>query len=266
MAYLTRLRTTISEQKGILEQPQARSIFTKMQSDSESLYVDRDVDSPMTSDTAASINSSTWSIQFPFNTKLFISRIYQGWVRGSVETNLDEQQSETPSLPRPSLRPWSITELEPNKRSQAIDRLLEEDATRLRRECQVLLLGSESRRDILEMMKLTHLKGRSEDELHHDRLTVLKHIYDSAKALVNAMRQLDVAPESDGIWEDADFIVTYVYDSSSTSTGLDPRFRIAIENILESPYYQELMGRCTEFYLPHSAESFVLIALSSIVG
>ncbi|KAH7000625.1 guanine nucleotide-binding protein alpha-3 subunit [Ilyonectria destructans] len=226
-----------------------------MESDRESLNVVQNVDSPMTSDTAASINSPTWSMQFPFNTN-FISRMYQGWVTGPVETNLQEKQSETPSPPRPSPRPWSITELESNKRSQAIDRLLEEDATRQRSECQVLLLGSESRRDILEMMKLTHLKGRSEDELHHDRLTVLKHICDSAKALVNAMRQLDVASESDKIWEDADFIVTYVYDSSSTSTGLDPRFRVAIENILESPYYQELMGRCTEFYLPHAAEYF----------
>ncbi|KAL6399414.1 guanine nucleotide-binding protein alpha-3 subunit [Ilyonectria robusta] len=250
--------TTPPEQKGILEQPQARSIFTKMESDCESLNVDRDVDppkTPTTPDTAASINSPTWSMPLPFSTN-FISRIYQGWVTGPPETNLQEHRSETSSPPRPSPRPWSITSLESNKRSQAIDRLLEEDATRPGRECQVLLLGSDSRRDILEMMKLTHLKGRSEDDLHNDRLTVLKHICDSAKALVNAMRQLEVAPESDKIWEDADFIVTYVYDSSSTSTGLDPRFRVAMEKILESPYYPGLMGRCTEFYLPHSAEYF----------
>lgn len=265
MGYLTHLRTTPSEQKGILEQHQARSIFTKMESDCESLNVDQDADrpktpqtpqtpkSPKSPDTAASINSPTWSIQSPFSMN-FISRIYQGWVAGPVETSLQEQRSETSSPPRPPPRPWSITSLESNKRSQAIDKLLEEDATKPGRECQVLLLGSESRRDILEMMKLTHLKGRSEDELHNDRVTVLKHICDSAKALVDAMRQLNIAPESDKIWEDADFIVTYAYDSGSTSTGLDPRFRAAMENILESPYYPELMGRCTEFYLPHSAE------------
>lgn len=44
-------------------------------------------------------------------------------------------------------------DLEQKKRSQAIDRKLEEDSRRLRRECKILLLGT--LRDTMTMM--THL-------------------------------------------------------------------------------------------------------------
>ncbi|KAH7124414.1 hypothetical protein EDB81DRAFT_731324, partial [Dactylonectria macrodidyma] len=75
---LTAANTTIiSEQKEILQQSQTRRMFKKMQSDTESLYVHRDVDSLMTSYTATSISSSKRSILFEFDPELFVSRIYQ---------------------------------------------------------------------------------------------------------------------------------------------------------------------------------------------
>lgn len=42
-----------------------------------------------------------------------------------------------------------VEDTEQKKRSQAIDRKLEEDSKRLRRECKILLLGMQARRMLL---------------------------------------------------------------------------------------------------------------------
>lgn len=105
------------------------------------------------------------------------------------------------------------------------------------------------------MMKILH-HGYCEEELSKYRLPVFKNVCESAMALVNAMRQIEAAPESDKIWEHADFIEAFVPQLSPafSELGLDPRFKTAVETILKSPHYSEVMARCTEFYLPDSAE------------
>jgi guanine nucleotide-binding protein G(i) subunit alpha len=235
---LTATNTTIvSEQNGILHQSQTRKVFKKMESDTASLYVHRDIDSFVTSQRGTSISSSKRSIDFDFDPELFMSRIYKRWMKGSVKKSLYEQQSETTYSSR---------------RSRAIDRVLENDKKRLGRECNVLLLGSESRRDIMKMIH--YHNGLSCDNLSAYRLKVFEIVYESAKALVDAIQQFQIAPEVDGIQEHIHFITAFVPSSDQT---FDPKFKAAIEALLKSRYYPEVMLQHTEVSLPESAEYFL---------
>lgn len=252
----------LSEQKEVLEHPQTRKVFKKMQDDTASLYVHRDVDSLVTA-TATSISSSKRSIQFDFNAELFISRIYEKWIRGPVKKSLHHQQSETPYLSRTKLRALvpkisAFTDeeaAEQKEHSQRIDKDLEEDNIRRRRECRILVLGDESKSELMEQM---NLKGYSEEELYRHRSTIIRSTYDSAKAVASAMRQHDVTPDSDPVWEHVDFIAKHVPGSDSTSLGLNIEvpFKKAVEAILESPYYLDLKTRRTGMgvNIPDSAE------------
>ncbi|KAL8376621.1 hypothetical protein RB595_007636 [Gaeumannomyces hyphopodioides] len=260
--------TLLSEQKEILEHPQTRKVFKKMQDDTASLYVHRDVDSLVTA-TATSISSSKRSIQFDFDAELFISRIYEKWIRGSVKKSLHHQQSETPYLSRtkpqslvPKISAFTHDEAaEQKKHSQRIDKDLEEDKKRLSRECRILVLGDESGSELVEQMNLIHLKGCSEEELYRHRSTIIRSTYDSAKAVARAMRQYDITPDSDPVWEHVDFIAKQVPGSDSTSLGLNIEvpFKKAVEAILESPHYLDLKTRRTGtgVNIPDSAEYFL---------
>ncbi|KAL2202417.1 guanine nucleotide-binding protein alpha-3 subunit [Sarocladium strictum] len=199
----------------------------------------------MTSFTRTTISSSKRSIQFDFDTELFVSRIYQRWIRGSVRKSLHKQQSTIPYSSRPS------------SESKTIDCVLEEDARKLRRECKILMLGAESKQQIVQMMKLVYLNGDTRDELPSYRPVILKDVCSCAKMLVIAMRRLEVLQEADDICRHADFIAQYNPTLDElTDIGLGWEFKSALEAILQSPHYTAVMDRFTEFYLPDAAEHY----------
>lgn len=102
-------------------------------------------------------------------------------------------------------------------RSVMIDKQLEEDSRKYKKECKILLLGELHpsdllRRDhstdgislgsgesgkstIVKQMKIIHQNGYNSDELMLYRLTVLKNLLDSAQALVLALRKFMLEPE-----------------------------------------------------------------------
>jgi guanine nucleotide-binding protein subunit alpha len=252
----------LSEQKGILEEPQTRKVFKKMEDDTVSLMVHRDVDSMMTSCTATSISSSKRSIIFDFDTELFVSRIYQKWIRGSVKRSLRLQQADdtisivtSKPFDAPRIRGlniWKSDKSEPHKRSQAIDRDLEDDARRLRRECKVLLLGDESKHELMSLAKIVFGRGYSPEELYAHRPVIFKNVYESAKSVVAAMRRFDIVSESDDIWQSARFIETFNLDPLSSE--MDRGFGTALKSIVESVHFTTLMEKRAEFYLPESSE------------
>lgn len=84
------------------------------------------------------------------------------------------------------------------KSSAAIDRQLEEDARRLKKECKILLLGSgeSGKTTIVKQMKIIHQNGYSHDERVVFRSTIFKNILDGSKALCEAMEKLEVEPAS----------------------------------------------------------------------
>lgn len=64
-------------------------------------------------------------------------------------------------------------------------------------ELKVLLLGSgeSGKSTIVKQMKIIHQNGYSEQELYMFRITILKNLLDSIKALALAMRRFNMEPQ-----------------------------------------------------------------------
>lgn len=138
-----------------------------------------------------------------------------------------------------------------------IDRGLEEDARRLRRECKILLLGSgeSGKSTIVKQMKIIHQNGYTVDELALYRLTIYKNLTDCAKALIGAMRQFDIEPQNPENVEYSDFLLDYQVDPDP-HTPLGRKVGIAITSLWKDPAMEQLLERQSEFYLMDSAPYF----------
>ncbi|SCV58648.1 GNA-3 g protein alpha subunit GNA-3 [Fusarium fujikuroi] len=73
----------LEEQTRILQQPKTIQALEVMDRDTASLIVHRDSDSIVT---ATSVSSSRWSVQFAFDRELFISKVYDKWIRKLATT------------------------------------------------------------------------------------------------------------------------------------------------------------------------------------
>src|ERR1700761_8717790 len=116
---------------------------------------------------------SKLSLVFTFDKELFISKVYERTLRGSLKRSLRIESEHRNSM----------------KRSQEIDRELKEDSRQLSRVCTVLVLGSadSGKDDIIRQMKI-HQVGYSEEEKRMYRPRIYKTLIDSAKTLISAMQ------------------------------------------------------------------------------
>nr|RBQ96769.1 hypothetical protein FVER53263_20490 [Fusarium verticillioides] len=73
----------LEEQTRILQQPKIIQALEDMDRDTASLIVHRDSDSIIT---ATSVSSSRWSVQFAFDRELFITKVYDKWIRKLATT------------------------------------------------------------------------------------------------------------------------------------------------------------------------------------
>jgi guanine nucleotide-binding protein G(i) subunit alpha len=98
--------------------------------------------------------------------------------------------------------------------SDAIDKQIEEDSRRYKKECKILLLGGLSwmcacailvkcphagsgesgKSTVVKQMKIIHQSGFSSDEIASFIPIVYKNVVDSAKDIVGAMRKIGVGP------------------------------------------------------------------------
>ncbi|KIN08447.1 hypothetical protein OIDMADRAFT_109991 [Oidiodendron maius Zn] len=143
------------------------------------------------------------------------------------------------------------------KRSQAIDRSLEEDSRRLRRECKILLLGSgeSGKSTIVKQMKIIHQNGYTVDELALYRLTIYKNLTDCAKALVGAMQDLGIRPQNPENIDYGSYLLNYQIDPSP-HTPLDRKVGVAVTSFWKDGSIELLLERQNEFYLMDSAPYF----------
>ncbi|KAL2112282.1 hypothetical protein VUR80DRAFT_8135 [Thermomyces stellatus] len=143
------------------------------------------------------------------------------------------------------------------KHSQAIDKQLEEDSKRLRRECKILLLGSgeSGKSTIVKQMKIIHLKGYSDDELYNYRPTVFKNLVECAKAVIMAMQQFDIQFVNAENSMHAKFLMEYAPESGPQAM-ICREVGTAVKAIWSDPARDSLMERQTEFYLMDSAPYF----------
>lgn len=80
------------------------------------------------------------------------------------------------------------------KASAAIDRQIEDDARRLKKECKILLLGSgeSGKTTVVKQMKIIHQAGYTMEERIMFRTTIFKNVLDGAKAICEAIEKLDI--------------------------------------------------------------------------
>jgi guanine nucleotide-binding protein G(i) subunit alpha len=203
--------------------------------DSASLFVHRDTASLVSQWTD---NLSKLSAVFSFDRELFVSKVYERVLRGSVKEALRRQQGDTQA----------------RMRSQAIDRCLEVDSRQLRRECKVLLLGSgESGKDeIVKQWKMLHQNGDTAEELALYRLTIYKNVIDCAKALISAMKQFEIHPEQELNRAYCEFLLDYSVDPDPNKP-LGTKVGEAISSIWQDPCIPKILEHQSEFYIMDSA-------------
>lgn len=101
-------------------------------------------------------------------------------------------------------------------------------------------------------MKIIHQNGYSMDELALYRHTIYKNVIDCAKALVGAMRQFEVEPESPGNAELCEYIMHYTVDPDPNSP-LQAKVGEAITAVWKDPCIPKVFDHSSEFYLMDSA-------------
>ncbi|EXJ67286.1 guanine nucleotide-binding protein subunit alpha, other [Cladophialophora psammophila CBS 110553] len=229
---------TISEQKGLLEKSSTRNVLRRMELDSASLLVHRDSASLISQWTD---NLSKLSAIFSFDRELFVSKIYERAFRGSIKESLRRQQGDTQA----------------KVRSQAIDRGLEQDSRRLRRECKVLLLGTREsgKSEIVTRWKSLHPNGYTAQELALWRPTVSRNLVSSAQLLIRAMEQFKIHPEQEGNRAHCDFLLDYSVDPDPDKP-LETKVGEAFSSIWHDPCISRIFERSDEFDMMDSAPYF----------
>ncbi|KAG8220568.1 guanine nucleotide binding protein, alpha subunit [Butyriboletus roseoflavus] len=141
--------------------------------------------------------------------------------------------------------------------SDAIDRQLEEDSRKLRKECKILLLGSgeSGKSTIVKQMKIIHQGGFTDEELMTYRPTIYRNTLDSAQAIVLAMRKIGLDCVDPNNRVNADRIFDYRIDPSP-SFVFSSEIAEAIHELWKDPIIPKLMDHCCEFYLMDSAVYF----------
>jgi guanine nucleotide-binding protein G(i) subunit alpha len=101
-------------------------------------------------------------------------------------------------------------------------------------------------------MKIIHQNGYTQEELAMYRLTIYKNVIDCAKALIGAMRQFEIAPESPGSDDYCNYLLDYTVDPDPEKP-LHVRVGEAITAVWRDPCVPKVLEHSSEFYLMDSA-------------
>ena len=112
--------------------------------------------------------------------------------------------------------------------------------------------GESGKSTIVKQMKIIHQNGYSVEELSLYRLTIHKNVLDCAKALVGAMRQLEIEPTDPQNEEYSEFLLEYQVDPDPHK-ALDPSVGPAVASLWKDASISRVMDHQNEFYLMDSA-------------
>lgn len=112
--------------------------------------------------------------------------------------------------------------------------------------------GESGKSTIVKQMKIIHQNGYTMDELALYRLTIYKNLIDCAKALVGAMRQMEIEPTNPANKEYGSFLLDYIVDPDP-HTPLNPKVGMAVASLWKDGSMGPLLARQSEFYLMDSA-------------
>ena len=143
-------------------------------------------------------------------------------------------------------------------RSDAIDKQIDEDSKKFKKECKILLLGSgeSGKSTIVKQMKIIHQNGFTEQELEEFRPIIYKNVLDSAHALIGAMRNLKIQCKNPANVAHAEKIMDFRIDPLNTY-ALTDGIADSIHEFWQDPVIPQIMDKhSSEFYLMDSASYF----------
>ena len=148
----------------------------------------------------------------------------------------------------------SAQDREAQLRSQEIDKQIEEDSRKLKKECKILLLGSgeSGKSTIVKQMKIIHQNGYTPDERNAYRQTIYKNLLDSAHHIILAMRKLAMDCEDPANRARLEKILDYSVNPAPTFYFAEDMAQ-AIFDLWKDPIIPKIMDHSSEFYLMDSA-------------
>ncbi|KAJ3559121.1 hypothetical protein NP233_g11344 [Leucocoprinus birnbaumii] len=145
--------------------------------------------------------------------------------------------------------------------SEEIDRWLEEDHKRLKRECKVLLLGSETsgKDTILKQMKIDHQGGLREEELLEYRSAIYRTVVDCARSAIVYMRSTGIECKDPSNMPLMERILEYKFGSDGVSDFcLPPGLAEAIIRFFGDPVVTRILENyVSNAHRKESAEYFL---------
>ncbi|KAF8956362.1 heterotrimeric G-protein alpha subunit, GPA3-like protein [Flammula alnicola] len=169
------------------------------------------------------------------------------------------------------------------ERSDLIDKQIEEDCKRFKRECKILLLGAgeSGKSTIVKQMKIIHQDGFSDTELAEYRPVVYKNVLDSAQQVVVYMKKIgfECVEYSNRVHPPllspflvyfhsclsdtfipkalADEVLDFRLDTTSSAPYFPPEIAEAIHKLWKDSIIPKMMdGHSSDFYLMDSAAYF----------
>jgi hypothetical protein len=104
-----------------------------------------------------------------------------------------------------------------NKRSRAIDQILEKDAQARKKRCNVLPLGAFSMREVVQQLKNSNEIGLTEDELADYCYNIHQHVTTCTRMLVDSVKAANVQLSSD-VDHYYSYLCNHVADPGATMT------------------------------------------------
>ncbi|KAJ3560476.1 hypothetical protein NP233_g10817 [Leucocoprinus birnbaumii] len=145
-------------------------------------------------------------------------------------------------------------------RSDEIDRSLEEDNKRLKRECKILLLGSgeSGKSTIVKQMKIIHQGGFTTDQLLEYRPIIYRNVVECARSVVIYMRKTGIECQEITNRLLMEKILDYNPEPyGGSDVHFSPEIAEAIHQFLKDPIVPKVIeDHMSEFYLMDSAEYF----------
>ncbi len=148
----------------------------------------------------------------------------------------------------------STNDREAQMRSQEIDKQIEEDSRKLKKECKILLLGSgeSGKSTIVKQMKIIHQNGYTPEERMAYRQTIYKNLLDSAHHIITAMRKFGMDCEDPANRARLEKILDYAVSPAPTFYFAEDMAQ-AIFDLWKDPIILKIMDHSSEFYLMDSA-------------
>lgn len=144
--------------------------------------------------------------------------------------------------------------------SDSIERGLDEDSKRLKRECKILLLGSgeSGKSTVVKQMKIIHQGGFTTDQLLEYRPTVYRNVVECARSVVIYMRKIGLECHETTNRLLVEKILDYNPETyGGSQVHFSPEIAEAIHQFLKDPVVPKVVeDHMSEFYLMDSAEYF----------